>query len=79
MNIRTAIKTYEDKVAKSLAGELPFEFIHCKLECGCIIGIKWSDMKFENHYLITKNGFKYRLSMDLGNSLESKFYKLIRR
>jgi hypothetical protein len=78
MNIHKAIEKYKDNVDKSLSGEIKYELIRCKLPCGCIIGIKWDDMKFENHILTAgKNKYPFKLSMDLGNYLEGLYYKLI--
>lgn len=78
MNIRTTIKRYKENIELTLNGEKDFQFIHCDMSCNCIIGIKWDNMSFVYSQLKVKNGFKFKLSMELANSLESFYYAIIK-
>jgi len=78
MNIRTAIKEYKQNIELTLNGEKDFKFVHCDMSCNCIIGIRWVDMSFVYGRLKVKNGFKFKLSMSLENSLESFYYAIIK-
>jgi hypothetical protein len=78
MNISSAIKEYKQNIELTLNGEKDFQFIYCDMPCHCIVGIKWCDMSFGNGQLKVKNGFKFKLSMNLENSLESFYYSIIK-
>ena len=78
MNIRTAIKEYKQNIELTLNGEKDFKFVNCDMSCNCIIGIRWNDMSFVYGRLKVKNGFEFKLSMNLENSLESFYYAIIK-
>jgi hypothetical protein len=78
MNKKNAIKKYKENIELTLNGEKNFEFIRCNASCNCILGIKWDDMSFNRDNLIVKNGFKFKLSMILENSLELCYYNIIK-
>jgi hypothetical protein len=78
MNIKNAIKKYKENIVLTLNGEKDFEFIRCNASCNCIVGIKWNDMSLNSDKLIVKNGFNFKLSMSLENSLEFCYYPIIK-
>jgi hypothetical protein len=78
MNIRSAIKEYKQNINLTLNGEKDFKFIYCDMSCNCIVGIKWDDMSFFYGRLKVKNGFRFKLSMNLENSLEFFYYPIIK-
>jgi hypothetical protein len=78
MNIRTAIKEYKQNIELTLNGEKDFKFVNCDMSCNCIIGIRWNDMSFVYGRLKVKNGFEFKLSMNLENRLESFYYAIIK-
>jgi hypothetical protein len=78
MNIRTAIKEYKQNIELTLNGEKDFKFVNCDMSCNCIIGIRWCDMSFVYGRLKVKNGFEFKLSMNLENILESFYYAIIK-
>ena len=78
MNIKNAIKKYKENIDLTLNGEKDFQFIYCNASCNCIFGIKWDDMSLNRDNLIVKNGFKFKLSMSLENSLGFCYYAIIK-
>ena len=78
MNIKNAIKKYKENINLTLNGEKDFQFSRCNESCNCIFGIKWDDMSLNRDNLIVKNGFKFKLSMSLENSLEFCYYAIVK-
>ena len=78
MNIKNAIKKYKENINLTLNGEKDFQFIRCNESFNCIFGIKWDDMSLNRDNLIVKNGFKFKLSMSLENSLEFCYYAIVK-
>ena len=78
MSLKSTIRKYKENINLSLDGEKDFQFIHCKMSCRCIVGIKWDNLKFCYGDITTHTGFEYKLSMNLGNSLEFLYYPIIK-
>lgn len=77
MNIKRAIELYKDNMYNSLYNMKEFTAIGCgwhkenQFNCGCIRKIQWDNLSIDNNFIILKNGYKFKLSVDLGNLLEN--------
>lgn len=85
MNIKGAIDLYKKNITESLDHMKEFTMIGCNRSsnpnepnrCGCVQGLKWDNLEFKDQRLKVKNGYKFRLSVDLSNELEGMFMVLI--
>lgn len=79
MNIKRTISKYKSNIEAALEGRKRFSLIECKHGCRCIVGIKFDDVALEYGELrCVRNGYRFKTSIDLGNSLEFLYYPLIK-
>lgn len=82
MRIKRVIELYKQNLHDSIYNMKEFTMVGCnspgdKFKCSCVQAIEWDDLKFDNMFLTVKNGYKFRLSTDLGNELERMWLPLI--
>ncbi len=77
MRIHQAINKYKENINDSIYRRRPFTMIGCGPGCNCVQGIIWDDLEFYNQKIKVKNGYEFRLSVDLSNELERFFWPLI--
>lgn len=78
MAIKKTITEYKQRLSDSINNKRPFRMIRCAPTCGCVRGIKWEDgFELNGQTLTSRNGYRYRLSVNLANQLENMFLPLI--
>ena len=72
MNIKRAIELLEENIYLSCNEMKEYKILGCGTSCSCVRGLAWDNLKFADHIITMKNGYKFHLSCHLGNDLYDK-------